>query len=87
MFFSWMTYSFDTAMLGFDSQRVIGMRMARLGGGGPGASVEAALMLNEKIAAAMEAAMTLATGGSPHKVLRGYRGKVKANIRRLSRGS
>ena len=85
MFFSWMSYSLDAAMLGWDSQRVIGMRLARIGAGGPRATSEAFLMINEKIAAAMEAGAVLATGGSGHKVVRGYRRHVRANIRRLGR--
>ena len=41
--------------------------------------------LAEKVAAFVEAATTLATGGSAHKVLRRYRTHVQANERRLTR--
>ena len=51
--------------------------------GGPKARKEARLMVTEKIRAAGEAAATLALGGTPRKVLRGYRRKVQANHRRL----
>jgi hypothetical protein len=40
-------------------------------------------MVSEKVLAWAEAAATVATGGSPHKVVRGYRKKVRANTKRL----
>lgn len=85
MFLSWIDYTYQTAMLGMDCQRVIGLRLTKISAGGPAAGVETALMVNEKIAAAMQSGLVLATGGSPHKVLRHYRSKVKANMRRLAR--
>jgi hypothetical protein len=42
-------------------------------------------MVTEKVTAFAEAAATLATGGSAHKVVRGYRRKVRANVKRLKR--
>jgi len=42
-------------------------------------------MVTEKMAALNEAAATLVAGGTAHKVVRGYRRKVRANIRRLQR--
>ena len=42
-------------------------------------------MVVEKSAALLEAANTLATGGSAEKVVRGYRSRVRANRRRLTR--
>ena len=44
---------------------------------------EAMLMVTEKVSAFGEAAVTIAMGGSAHKVVRGYRRHVKANVRRL----
>ena len=41
------------------------------------------LMVSEKVLAWAEAAITVATGGSPHKVVDGYREKVRANAKRL----
>ena len=43
-------------------------------------------MVSEKIMAAGEAAMLMATGGSTQSMVTGYRRKVRANARRLSRG-
>ena len=85
MLLTWMSYGYDAAMLTWESQRVIGMRMAKLGAGGPGAAMEATLMVNEKIAAAMKAGATIAAGGSSHKVIRDYRREVGKNIRRLNK--
>ena len=42
-------------------------------------------MISEKMAAAAEAGFSLATGKSVGSVVKGYRRKVRANQRRLSR--
>ncbi len=42
-------------------------------------------MVTEKMLAVAEAAATMATGGSAHTVVRGYRKKVRANTKRLKR--
>lgn len=76
----------EVAMLGVEAQMVIGQRMAMFMLGGPKARKEAQLMVTEKVKAAGEAALTLATGGTPRKVVRGYRRKVQANRRRLGKG-
>ena len=49
------------------------------------AQAEAMRMVTEKVAAAGEAAMMLASGGSGAGVVAGYRRKVRANARRLQR--
>jgi hypothetical protein len=76
----------ELAMLGVEAQMVIGQRMALFMLGGPKARKEARLMVTEKVKAAGEAAVTIATGGTPRKVVRGYRRKVQANNRRLGKG-
>ncbi|MDN3574856.1 hypothetical protein [Methylobacterium longum] len=78
--------STDLAMLGVEAQMVIGQRIAMLMVGGPKARAEAQRMVTEKVLAAGSAAMTLAKGGGPHKVVRSYRTKVRANHRRLTKG-
>lgn len=83
---SWLAMGTDLAMLGVEGQMVIGERIAMLMVGGPKARVEAQRMVTEKVLAAGNAAVTLAMGGTPHKVVRGYRKKVRANHRRLSKG-
>jgi hypothetical protein len=76
---------YGLAMLALESQQVIGLRMLKLAQGGPAACAEANLMLLEKIAAAAQAGSRLAMGESTDKIIAGYRGKVRANARRLSR--
>ena len=76
----------ELAMLGIEAQMVIGQRMALFMLGGPKARKEARLMVTEKVKAAGEAAVTIAMGGTPRKVVRSYRRKVQANHRRLGKG-
>ncbi len=77
--------SLQTMMLGFEAQRVIGLRLAKLAVGDAAAAVEAQLMVTEKVAALVEASTTLATGGSHKAVISRYRKHVRANERRLSK--
>ncbi len=86
MFGAWWTVGYDAALLAMESQAVIGLRLAKLATGGAGAQAEAQRMITEKMMAAGEAAMLVATGGSASNVIDGYRRKVRANQRRLSRG-
>lgn len=86
MLFGWWKTGLDMAMLGLEAQGVIAQRLAMFALGGPAAQAEAQLMVTEKMLAAGEAALMLATGASNGKVIRSYRRKVQANARRLSRG-
>ena len=72
-------------MLGLESNRVIGLRIAKLMRGGNAAQREAQLMVSEKIFAAAKAGKSLMTGASGDKVVAQYRRKVAANAKRLSR--
>lgn len=83
---SLLAMSTELAMLGVEAQMVIGQRMAMFMLGGPKSRREAQLMVTEKVKAAGEAAVTIAMGGTPRKVVRGYRRKVQANHRRLGKG-
>ncbi|KTS08501.1 hypothetical protein SB2_21940 [Methylobacterium radiotolerans] len=76
----------ELAMLGVEAQMVIGQRLAIFMLGGPKARKEARLMVTEKVKAAGEAAVTIAMGGTPRRVVRGYRRKVQANHLRLGKG-
>lgn len=87
MFASWWKLGYDTTLLAFEAQSVIALRMATLAAGGSAAQAEAQRMVSEKVFAAGEAAMQLATGASHGAVVAGYRRKVRANHRRLSRGA
>ncbi|GEO98632.1 hypothetical protein [Methylobacterium haplocladii] len=84
MFGPWWKLSMDTAMLAFESQAVIGLRMAKLAAGGAGAQAEMQRMVSEKMFAAGETAMLVASGGSTQSVVSGYRRKVRANQLRLT---
>lgn len=85
MFGAWWKMGMDMTMLGFEAQGVINQRLALFVFGGPNVQAEAQRMVTEKIFAAGEAAMQLATGVSSDKVIRGYRHKVRANARRLGK--
>jgi len=84
MLLPWMRLATDTTMLAVESQLVIWTRLSQAAMG-QGSASENLLMMTEKVTAFAEAAATLATGGSAHKVVRGYRRKVRANVRRLKR--
>ena len=85
MFGSWWKLSVDAAMLVLESQAVIGLRLVKLATGGTAAQTEAHRMVSEKLFAAGEAALLMATGGTAGHVISGYRRKVRANHRRLTR--
>jgi hypothetical protein len=85
MFTNWMRLTLDAVMLGVETQRVIGLRLMKLSGGGRAAQAEALRMVSEKTAALAEAGMTLARGGSAGTVIRRYRSYVRSNKRRLSK--
>jgi hypothetical protein len=80
-------------MLGFEAQRVVGLRLMRLAAGGASGQAEAKRMVTEKVAAFAEAqAAAVATaieGGSSRrlgkKVVGVYKKRVRANRRRLTR--
>ena len=76
---------YDATMLSLEAQRVVGLRLMKLAGGGKNAQVEANLMVTEKFAASMAAAATLMCGGSGEAVMAQVRKKVRSNSRRLSR--
>jgi hypothetical protein len=86
MYDSWLRLGLDTVRLGLEAQTVVALRLAKLSLGGAAAQIEAQRMVTEKVEAAAEAAMTLATGGTAERVVRDYRRKVRANALRLSRG-
>jgi hypothetical protein len=77
-------FTFNSTMLAWEAQEVVSLRLAKLARGGPDASQETQLMITEKVIAFGEAAMSAATGGSADTILSAYRGKVSANLRRLS---
>jgi len=85
MLFGWWKMGMDMSMLAMEAQGVILQRMTMLSMGGPAAQVEAQRMVTEKVYAAGEAMMMMASGASNQKVIHSYRRKVQANAKRLSR--
>ena len=81
----WWKLSQDLFVANLEAQQVIALRMMKLSQGGPGAHKEALKMVGEKMAASVEAATTLALGGSSESVLRRYRTIMRANAKRLSK--
>jgi hypothetical protein len=84
MFLPWIKLATDTSLLAMESQSVIWTRLTQIAMG-QGSPAETMLMMTEKVSAFGEAAATIAMGGSAHKVVRGYRRHVRANVRRLKR--
>jgi hypothetical protein len=84
MFLPWMNLTLSTTLLALESQNVIWTRLTQIALG-QGTPAESMLMVTEKMAAFSEAMVTIAAGGSPHKVVKGYRHHVRANARRLRR--
>ncbi|KAB0266193.1 hypothetical protein [Microvirga brassicacearum] len=81
----WMKLATDLSLLAMESHAVVVTRMTMLATG-RGSAAENTRMISEKVLAATEAAITMASGGSPAKVVSGYRKHVRANARRLNRG-
>ena len=73
----------NLGMLGLEAQQVMMLRSFRIAGDLASANLEMQRMVAEKIFAAGEASFTLMRRGSLDKVVSGYRGKVRANARRL----
>ena len=67
------------------AQRVIGLRMMRLAGGGAIGAREVQRMITEKMIVGGEAGALLLTGANAHKVAKRYRRAVRANERRLNK--
>jgi hypothetical protein len=76
---------FNMSMLAAESQRAMWLRLLKLSAGGPRARSEAKRMVSEKVVAASQATTRLMKGGSANSIVRGYRRKVRANLRRLSK--
>ena len=75
---------FAFAMLAFEAQKVVELRLVKLAWGGPAAQAEARQMVSEKVSAMVEAAGSLMLGGSPDAVVARYREHVAENTKRLT---
>ena len=72
-------------MLAAESQQVIWLRTMRLAAGGKKSKREAHRMVSEKVLAAGLESGRLTLGASADSVVKRYRKRVRANVRRLSR--
>jgi len=79
---SWMRLLLNTTLLGLEAQSVVGMRLSQIATG-QSTPAEAQLMVSEKLVAFVDAATTIAAGGSAHLVVQSYRQRVQANAERL----
>lgn len=75
---------FQTSDLLFQSQRVIGLRLAKLSIGGREDQREAFQMIDEKVKASIDSSRILMAGGSSSMVLAHYSKLVADNVKRLS---
>src|SRR5947207_2900594 len=71
-------------LLALGSSEVIGLRVAKLAGGGVGARHEAHLIVSEKVDAVFEVSARLMFGATAINVINRFREQVAANARRLS---
>lgn len=78
---TWLSLS----LLSIETHEVIWLRTLKLLAGHSGAHKEAVLMITEKVDATQEASQQALRGASAEKVIAGYRSKVRANKKRLSR--
>ncbi|MEG3143478.1 hypothetical protein U1839_02315 [Sphingomonas sp. RT2P30] len=90
-FAEWFGAGVDAWALGTEASTVMALRTARIAMGGSAALDEFQLMFTEKMAASLElhaAAMSGRLGAAPARATRKaigfYRGKVRANRRRLA---
>lgn len=82
----------DWSMLSFEAAQVIALRMMMISTGGPGAAKESERMVSEKLRAMGDVGWKLALGqwgmqpqDQASGATRFYRGKVRANLRRLKK--
>ena len=75
---------FAGTMLAIESCEVVRLRFEKFAKYEDGAESEACLMVNEKIAAAFEAAASWITGATPGAIIGRYREQVAANAKRLA---
>ncbi len=90
----WFTVGFDAFALGLEAAAVIAQRSLILAQGGARAQAEAVRMVAEKTEAATVLALRAASGDLGQRpatisanAVRHYRTKVRANRRRLAKGS
>lgn len=84
MLTSWIRLIAETNRLALESQVVIWTRLSQIACG-RGTHAESLLMVTEKVAAFAEASTIAFSGGSARKIVKRYRKRVRANLKRLRR--
>ena len=75
---------FALVMLAIESNEVMALRLSKIAAGGSDAFAESALMVQEKLAASIDAQAALLWGGGTFaSTVAGYRQRVAANAKRL----
>jgi hypothetical protein len=89
---NWSKLLTDSMLLGFDANRVIALRLAKLARGDAAAKAESKTMVEEKVKAAIDAniaaATSVLTGNAhlaPKRALSVYERRVRRNLKRLSK--
>jgi len=89
---NWSKLFSDSMLLGFNANRVVALRLAKLARGDAAAKAESKTMVEEKIKAAMDANLAAAhsvlTGNAhlaPKRALSVYKKRVRQNLSRLSK--
>lgn len=80
IFYPW----YPALMLAVESNNVIDIRLRRMATGGVNPADEGALMVREKVEAAIEAGSMLTEGSSTAQVIDFYRVRVAGNAKRLA---
>ena len=75
---------FSVTLLALESSEVIGLRVAKLAGGGVDAQHETHLMVSEKIDAVVEVGAGVLSGATSVNLINRFRERVAANAERLS---
>ena len=77
---------YASAMLAVEASEVVRLRFEKFAHGGDDCESEAALMVTEKMLAAIEACASWLAGATAGVIIDRYRERVAANARRLSVG-
>lgn len=85
MFKEWFQLMQTMAETNLAAQRVIGLRMMRLAGGGAIGLREAQRMVTEKMIVGAEASALLMSGANLNAATKRFRRAVRANERRLNK--
>jgi hypothetical protein len=75
---------YAASMLALESSEVVRLRLEKFASGDDDVEQEARRMMNEKIAAAFEAAASWLSGATPAAIVSRYREHVAANRKRLA---